>query len=148
MADKTWEDYALDLGDKIRYGKTAAEKYAELVNSPEYATAKTEADRNELLREQSARMGAEHMPIIGGIGAPLFTGLREGAQGIGAVLAGKPFLSDPNAPQSEEDMSWTSGFDPRSMMSALRGAKEGTLNALTGRTRKRSEARRYVRENK
>jgi hypothetical protein len=129
-------DPLLDTGDYLRYGMGATDKFKELVKDPNYLAARDEADRTEALRRQSARMASSHLsslPIPGNILAPLApvaaTGLREGLQGVGAFLTGKPFFTPGGLDakdQTPEDMSPTSGFNLRSMGSAMQGAYEGS----------------------
>lgn len=133
----------LHYGSYMRYGMSPTEKYRELVTSPEYSGARRESDRTEAERAQSTRrfarmakfMPAGEVPAtLLPIGANL---IREGGQGLGAIMHGKPFFTpggfESNDPTVSDEGADT-GFNLRSFATAFNNTPAGELlAALKGR---------------
>lgn len=133
----------LGVGDVIRYGTTPTEKYKQLIASPAYQQAPDEASRTEAERLQSAGMSARHLSrfgpagMIAGVAAPMAANLiREGTQGVGAVMRGRPFFTPGGfnaADQTPGDEDPAGGFNLRSLKTAGQGTVAGLLAGLLGR---------------
>lgn len=130
----------LSVGDYARYGMSPEDKHkaniAALGNiDPRVGVRESDLTNAERLASSgisSYRLGTLANPLIGASTPIAANLLREGSQGIGAVLSGKPFFT-PGGYAADDptpsDDSANSGFNLREFNTAAQGAIGGAVRS-------------------